>query len=264
MGVTAKNSKYLTLGSGLLQFQEYTDVEADRFMKLIDFGAQKDTKIKTTRTKQQFKEGTPSSVVVEDISEEAVSIETIFAELTPEEVLIRLGCGTKTSVAAQSTKAVTEYKTLTGVVYEALEGVGTLASVVVKTMDATPVTCVLNTDYVIGTKFGRAAIKRVSTSTLIEDGDQVEVSYTYDARAYDEISFGGSSDLKYYHMRHIKPLRDGSALITDFWKVGSSGSDEANFMSNDYGTTSASFTVMRDESKAEGEQFYSRRYEKLS
>lgn len=264
MGTSVKNSKYLTLGSGLLQFQEYTEVEADQFMKLIDFGAQKDTKVKTTRTKVQYKEGQPSSVVVEDISEEAVSIETTFSELTIDEILVRLGTGSKSSVVANASKSVKEYKTLTGTVYEALEGCGTLASVVVKTIEATPQTCVLNTDYVIGTKFGRAAIKRVSTSSLIADGDQVEVSYDYSARAYDQLDFGGDSNLKYYHMRHIKPLRDGSSLITDFYKVGSSGSDEANFMANDYGGVSASFTVMRDESKAEGQQFYSRRYEKLA
>lgn len=265
MGISAKNPKLIFLGSGLLQFQAYTDVEADRFMKLIDFGAQKDTKIKETRSKAQFKEGTPASVVKEGITEESVTIETTFFEQNPEEIIARLGAGSKTSVAAQSAKSVTEYKTFTGIAFEALEGSGTISSVVVKTVEATPQTCVLNTDYVIGVKFGRAAIRRVSSSTLIPDGAQVEVSYTYNAAAYDQLDFGGSSEIKYYHMRHIAPQDDGeTAVITDFWKVGSSGSNEVAFLSNDYGGTSASFTVMRETGKAEGQQFYTRRYEKLS
>lgn len=266
MAVTTKNSNFITLGSGILQFQPYTSTEADQFKRLIDFGAQKDTVIKSNRTKQKFEEGTPKQPVVEDITAEEVTIESSFAEMSPEEIIARLGFGSKTNQVADASADEVERKTLTGTAFEMLYGKGTLSSVVVTSLDATPTTYTVSTDggvtgdYVMGTKEGSAAIRRTSVST-IEDGEQVQVAYTWSKPEMDYIGFGGSSSLQYYHMRHVKSLRDGKRIIHDFWKVGPGGANEMNFQTDNYGVTKATFTALADSSKTEGEQFYRVYYE---
>lgn len=259
MATTVKQPNYITLGAGLLQFQTYTTVAADQFMKLIDFGAVKDIKIKTERTKAQFKDGTPQMAVVEDVTEEKATIEVILGERSPEEKLARLGAGTLSSVSEQAGQSGEEYKTLTGTAYEALECKnGT--SIVVTSQDATPVTYSLTSDYTVGTKEGCDAIARVEGGR-IEDGEQVVVTYTWDIPAHKKITFGGTNASTDYHMRHIKQLRDGKRIFTDFWKVSPAGTDEDSFLSNDYGTTTATFSALGDSSKSEGSQIYEKRYE---
>lgn len=266
MAITTKNSNFITLGSGILQFQPYTATEADQFQKLIDFGSQKDTIIKSNRAKQKFEEGTPKQTVVEDVTSEEVTIESSFAEMSPEEIVARLGFGTITDQVADASADEEEYKTLSGTAFEMLYGKGTLTSVVVTSLDATPVTYTLSTDggltgdYLMGTKEGSAAIRRTSAST-IEDGEQVKVSYTWSKPAMRYIGFGGSATLQYYHMRHVKNLRDGKRVIHDFWKVGPGGANEFNFTTDNYGVTKVTFTALADSSKTEGEQFYRVYYE---
>lgn len=262
MATTAKETKYISLGSGILQFQTYTATVADQFKSLIDFGAIKDVKIKTERTKVTFDDGTPQIAVVEDVSKETVTIEAILGEKSPREKLVRLGTGSITPVVASASQSGTEHKILTATAYEALKCKGG-TSIVVVSQDATPVTYTADSDYTVGTKEGCDAICRIEGGR-IEDGEEVTVTYQWDIPAYDKITFGGANTLTYYHMRHIKQLRNGDRIFTDFQKVGPAGTDEDSFLSTDYGTTTATFTALADTAKTEGAQIYEKRYEKAS
>ena len=259
MATTTKVPNYISLGSGILQFQTYTATEADQFMKLIDFGAQRDTKIVTERTKATFEEGTPKQIVVEDITSEKVTIECTFSEMSPDEIIARLGVGSKTNVVADASHSETEYKTLTGTAWEMLRGKDG-ASFVVTSQDATPVTYTVDVDYEMGTKEGSDAIRRISGGA-IEDGEQIKIVYTWDKPELDYIKFGGSNSTTYYHMRHVNKLRDACRIIHEFWKVGVGGKNEFNFQTDNYGSTTCTFTCLADTSQTEGDQYYRVYYE---
>lgn len=268
MSLTTKQVKYRTIGPGLLQIQPHVESETNWFKKLEDLASVRMVKIGTTRSKVQDKEG--GLIVAEDISEEVVSIEAILAENSPEEKIARLGVGSVTDEAAASSTSETEWKTLTGEAFEALYGKN-ITNIKVYTDDTTATELDVTTDpedltgydvLVVATtgKEGSAAIRRIADGSL-DDGDEVYITYDWDKPAMKALYFGGDSSMDYYNMRHVKKLRDGTRVFTDFWKVGPAGEDMEEYEDGKYSTPSYKFTPQAVASKPEGQQYYRKRYE---
>jgi hypothetical protein len=108
--------------------------------------------------------------------------------------LIRGGIDTVTDVVGSATPVSDEPHTLNDTDFVRLDnknGDNTAVTSIVVT-DADDNAAVLNTDYVIAVDpAGYTCIARVSTSTVITDGDGAKVSYSYTPNASTEFSTGG-------------------------------------------------------------------------
>jgi len=268
MSLTTKQVKYRTIGPGLLQFQPFSETESDWFTELEDYASVRMVKIGTVRSKVQDKEG--GLIVAEDIAEEVVSIEAILAENSPTEKISRLGVGEVTTEAAAPGTSEEEYKTLTEEAFEALYGKD-ISNVAVYTTDATPVQLTVTSDpedldgydvlvILDSGKEGSAAIRRIDGGS-VNSGDQVKVEYDWDKPEMSVVYFGGDTAMEYYNMRHVKKLRDGTRMFTDFWKVGPAGEDMEEYEDGKYSTPTYKFTPQAVSSKPEGQQYYRKRYE---
>ena len=112
--------------------------------------------------------------------------------------LIRGGLDTLTSVTGSSTPVASEGHVLTGTNFVRLDhrnGNGAeVSTIVVK--DSTAATAVRNTDYVVAVdEAGYTCIARVTNSTVITDGEEVKVSYSYTPHESTTLSSGGKNEV---------------------------------------------------------------------
>lgn len=261
MSVTIKVPEEITLGAGVIRYQEYD--ESGVYNAMVDLGMMKDVKITAEREFEIIDDGTPITEVKRCCKREKGTLECILGEEFPEEKILKLGAGSVEDVSPDTGVDVTETKTLTGVAFETLKAsykTNPDLSVTVQSTDVTPVSYTEDDDYILGEKEGCWAIRRVSTGDIPNRG-QVEVTYNYDIAGYRKFTFGGDSTSKTYYMEHIKKTDDGDLKITKMFKVAPPGKDEMNNMSESFGNSSVSFPLQADSSKPAGEQLYEKDYE---
>ncbi len=108
--------------------------------------------------------------------------------------LIRGGIDTYTPIAGTPVSVTDEAHTLNGTTLERLDyknGSGAVVSSIVVT-DASANPAVLNTDYIIAVDAaGYTCIARISTSSVISDGEGVLVDYSYTPSASETLTSGG-------------------------------------------------------------------------
>lgn len=256
MATTVKRPERITIGAGIFRYMPYTTDPARRWNEMVDFGVIKDCKIKIERTVKTFEDGTPIEEVLARVLKETGVLECALYENFPEERIVKLGAGTVTDYEAESAKSETEIKTFTGTAFESLKGKGTLASVVVQAypVTATPTIYDLTDDYVMGTKEGCAAIRRVEGGA-IKGGQKIQITYTWNKPGGKRFVVGGTSAINEYLGEHVKELPDGGRLIHRF-KFTSPGSSEDNFLSEDWGSSSVGLKLLADTTLSAGEQLY--------
>lgn len=112
--------------------------------------------------------------------------------------LIRGGLDSIASVAGSSTPVTSESHVLTGTNFVRLDhknGNGAeVSTIVVK--DSTAATAARNTDYVVAVdEAGYTCIARIANSTVITDGEEVKVSYSYTPNKSTTLSSGGKNEV---------------------------------------------------------------------
>lgn len=112
--------------------------------------------------------------------------------------LIRGGIDTYGTTAASPVTVTDELITLTGTSFKRFafkNGAGTEPSTI-SVKDSANAATARNTDYVIGLdSAGWPIIARVAGSSLISDGEQVKVTYTYTPNASEKLTSGGKNTI---------------------------------------------------------------------
>jgi len=99
-------------------------------------------------------------------------------------------------------------------------------------------------------------ICRVATSTNIEDGDTVKVSYDYAVYDASGFSFGGASSESTPHLLvFVHKRRDGTYRVLKIWKAKLGGDFVLGFKDSSESPVALEISAEADSAKAAGQQF---------
>lgn len=245
-------------GAGTLLWQTYTTTLANQFKSMRTFGGTGGVKITTTRETLDYDEGTPASNVVRDVVKESGNVEILLIEKTLEDLVVELGYGTVTTVNATLANDTNYTLWLRSTGWQLVGEVryDMYNTVVVTSVDATPVTYDLDQDYQIGQVEGTLAIARLSGGD-ITDGEQVTVAVNYDTPAQKSLTMGGSNTISYVHLMHIKTLRDGvKREVTKVYKAGIAGDVVEDFPKSAHAERTVNFAMLADSTRTAGDRLW--------
>jgi hypothetical protein len=150
--------------------------------------------------------------------------------------LLRGGVDSTGTVAGTPATSTNETHVLTGIKGCRLDnknGDGTLVTISAAT-DAAGTTAVLNTDYI---KYldpdGYTCVARVSTSTVITDGDSIKVTYAYTPNASKSMSTGGLSTIADRYIRVTNVNAAGKKFQIDIYKAKAKGGLDFSYTADD-------------------------------
>lgn len=188
----------ITMGSAKIEMRAYGSTGA-----YTDLGLASNIELTETITPAELKADNASPITI-DLQEHSVTLKFDMLEQNLTNIYALRGgangLDTYATAAAEAVTVTDEVHTLTGVTGVRLDnknGAGTIVtSVTVTDINDNPAT--QNTDYILYVDGeGYTCIARVAASTVITDGDGVEVDYTYTPLASKSLSTGGKSTIGY-------------------------------------------------------------------
>lgn len=252
---TVQHPETIRFGSGKLEIGKSLD-------SMVDVGAltgvhfTHDIGDKVTITSDN------AGVVLERAGTQTAQVEADLMEINLDVLAVYMGGLSKLETIDASRKTVSnEEHTLKGITYVRLDNRmadGTAVTIDSVTNNGTAAT--EGKDYVIAVDAdGYTCIARKSTSTVITDGDTIQVSYKYTPAAYKKLSFGGMKQLDASVARITNYDSSGREFSITIYKASAESGIEIEFQADDADETNVVPITLKgteDTTRAVGDQLF--------
>ena len=252
---TVQNSKTIRFGSAKIEVGETVG-------SLVDLGIASDVEIKEEFEEIKLEPDNAAPIVLGINTQSVTTAFDLWETNLTNLNLIRGGIDTLGSVAGDPVSVTTEAHTLTGTSFVRLNnknGAGTEVGSIVVT-DSVSGACVRNTDYIIAIDpAGYTCIARVSGSSVISDGEAVNVAYSYTPYASATLSSGGKTTISPRVVRLTNLNALGKKFEITVYKATPTGGIELKLPGDDSADplkTSIELQAYCDTTRTAGDQLY--------
>lgn len=207
------------------------------------------------KTFYEKKSGFPATTVVSVLTEEALNSEFNLLEANLARLRSMMSEYSSITTSAAESDAITETVQVWADAHTKLAhgNITTLTSVK-DTTTPVAVDLVEGTDYYIDRLTGN--VYRKSTSTAIDDGDEIVVTYKYTDFAASGFGMGGASSTSDdFLVEFVHKRRDSKYRIVRLWKCQISGDFTMSFQEQAESPVAITITALADSTKAAGQQF---------
>jgi len=248
------NDDDVLLGSGYLFLGDPGDTYDETKMQSVGCLSGTAT-LKLTVEKAVLEAGSPLMPIrVEPIRMGAL-LEVELIEMNPTRIARALGIGTVADAIASSPSVVDEEVEIQGKYFHHLAGYDiTPATVVVTSNDATPVSYVEDTDYVID--YDNGLIRRTTTGS-ITSGDTILVDYDWSKPATSTLKVGSESSVDHRPLKYVVPMPDEKRLTFRMWMAAPQDVGDLPFQSEDFTKITISFIALADRTKTPEQMLFS-------
>lgn len=207
------------------------------------------------KTFYEKKSGFPATTVVSVLTEENLSAEFNLLEANLARIRSMMSeYGSITTSAAESDSIVETITVYADRHTKLSHGNITTLTSVTDTATPAPNALVEGTDYYIDRLTGN--VYRKSTSTAIDDGDEIVITYKYTDFASSGFGMGGASSTSDdFLVEFVHKRRDGKYRIVRLWKCQVSGDFTMSFQEQAESPVAVTISAIADSTKAAGRQF---------
>lgn len=207
------------------------------------------------KTFYEKKSGFPATTVVSVLTEENLSAEFNLLEANLARIRSMMSEYSSITTSAVESDSIVETIAVSADRHTKLShgNITTLTSVTDTTLPS-PVDLVEGTDYYIDRLTGN--VYRKSTSTAIDDGDEIVVTYKYTDFASSGFGMGGASSTSDdFLVEFVHKRRDEKYRIVRLWKCQVSGDFTMSFQEQAESPVAVTISAIADSTKTAGRQF---------